>query len=270
MRYIIRALAYSFTLVWLMAGLIILELGGHTNVFILFMFVGLIVIFLEIFFTVNYANSLFTGKKAISHQRLIEHGLNHITYVCLTFIGLSVLIYYQQNLLISTALVVATTVGYFFNYLLLPFHVVHKRNKIINKVFEEHSIEFLMYIFKFYSYFIVNLATFLLYKQSEITVNTVFIINLIINFIYLYFHLNRKRLVSRENLFYALIFALVTSIFLINMLSGVFTVSASIATVLFYLSSSIFYHKIDGTLSHKVIIEYGSLAAIMSLFLVTV
>jgi hypothetical protein len=159
---------------------------------------------------------------------------------------------------------------FYFHFYYLPKHIHydhidHPESKNVSA-----KVDFVMYLFKFLSYFVVNLSLFQALAQSKIDVNVIFTVNFALIWLYFFFHINRNDKVSPINVFMAGLFACISSLVIINSRTSVTNFSAAVATLIFYLSSGIYYHKVDGTLDYKVLIEYSSIAAILSVFLFAV
>lgn len=269
-KYLLRAVLYASSIGWTLVTLILLQVNNISAVYWAFALFGFLIIFLELFFTVEYANSPFNGATHISKKRFLRQGMNHITYVIFTYVGLVFYIYYQHSILVTSFLVFLVYLGLIANFFLLPFYVVNRKENSVTRVFTHDKIQALMFVYKIFSYYIVNLGFFQMYSLYVIGDGLLFIWNFFLNFLYLYFFLNRRNIVTSLNLSYTFIFAIITSVLIFASNTDFYNLNASIATIYFYLASMFFYHKIDGSLSKELLIEYTSIAVILTIFIFSV
>lgn len=261
-RSVLRALLYSASIFFIFYVLSIQKFYFSRELYLFFAFLGAVLLLEESFFTVYYT-SLFTKKLT----NYLNHAINHLVYPQVFYIGYVLYANLHESYFMSFSLAVLSGIAYFFYFYLLPAHL--HDNHIDSDQHDRTSarVDFVHYIFKFLSYFVFNLALFELFKQSFIDLKGVFVVNTLINSVYLIAHLNRKYEVSRINTMIAIAFSIITALFVINLRVPSVDYSASIATLVFYLASGIFYHKLDGTFSYKILIEYCSIALILSIFL---
>jgi hypothetical protein len=243
------------------------RLESNTSVYKLLVAVGVVVIFIESFFIINHINSVEEFRTSLHKLKVTSHSINHMLYPLAYFLGLSGYIYVEENTVLSIILSCVTCIVFIFHYLYLPRHLSsgHIDEAISHKV--SAKVDFVLYIFKFFSYFIIHLGLFQAHIQLRISLDVIFLINFLVNFCFLYAHIYRKKNVSVLNVFMVVLFSLVTSLFVLYSRLPTVNYSASVATLIFYLSSGVFYHKLDGSLNYKVVLEYGSLAVILSVFL---
>jgi hypothetical protein len=235
--------------------------------FLLISEIGLFLVVLESFFTIQYVNANSDKPKHISNYTFKHHAFNHLLYPFVYYVGFVAFIAFEENTLLSMILGFIGFLLYFAHFYYLPRHIRydhidHSHSKNISA-----KVDFTMYLFKFVSFFIVNLALFQGHAQSRLSMNVIFIVNLVLMSIYFYFHINRIDKVTFINLFMAVTFSLCASLAIVYAKTSIVNFSAAIATLLFYLTSGIYYHKIDGTLDYKVLIEYSSIAILVSVFL---
>jgi hypothetical protein len=226
---------------------------------------GLFMLILETIFTVDFVKS-----KGVKNHHIFKHSINHLIYPAILFIGVSVLFSVNDALydVTSMIIIVLVSVLYFLHFYLLPVHLIQNETKKIEKT--EYLLDFVFYLIKFISYFILNFSLFLAAYNNNIDKNYVVAINFFINFLYLYVHLKRNELDENLNVFMAVIFALITTIFTYFTFSKDPAFTSTSTLIFYYISSSIFYHKVAGTLNTKVIIEYSSIAIIASVLLFSI
>lgn len=269
-RYLARSILYSTGVLWVVIALIFFQLSNAPWIYYTFGLFGFFVIFLELFFTVRYSNSPFHNQSHISLKRFLHQGVNHITYVMFTYLGLVGYVYFQDSIEVTIVYTAVVFLGMVFNFYILPFYIVNRKENTITKIFTHERVKLLMFVYKLFSYHMMNLFFFEMYSRSVIDSNVLFLLNFSLNFLYLFFFLYRNQQNYGINLFYAFLFSVITTLFILAVETPLFTLNASIATIFFYLASSFFYHKIDGTLTNDVLVEYGLLGTIMLVLLFSI
>jgi hypothetical protein len=260
-----RPLVYALSIFFVFFFLIIQQYHYSKEIYFLLGFLGGVLIFEESFFTVYYANKY--TEKSLSY---FLHGFNHTIYPQFFYVGLILYSYIQKDYFIGFGLALLSFFIYLLYFYFLPKHIHYDHSDVPVSKASTARVDFLIYIFKFLSYFTFHLALFGLLQQGYISDWHFLIANLLVTFVYLSAHLSRKYEVSYTNLFFALLFSIITSIFIFRTKIPTANYSASISTLIFYLTSGIFYHKVDGTFNYKVLFEYASIALILSVFLFAV
>jgi len=264
---IIRAFIYSACISFIFFLLLNIELINDSNLFGEVAFLGFLIALLEAYFTSRYLN---LGRKQHFKYHFSEHLLNHLYYPFLTFFALAFYFLLQTNFTLSYVLIALSFLMYWAYFYYLPLHI-HFDHFDVNKNHKIHPrTDFTLHLFKFFSYFVANLTLFTYYFYSKISFDIVVYINFSLNFIFLLFHIFRKNMFNGLNIFMAFLFAVITSFFTLTFKSSYINLSASVATLFFYLTSAIYYHKVDGTFNYKVLIEYGSIATIVSILLFSI
>lgn len=269
-RLFLRSSSYSSALASVFLLLIFFNREKSPGLLILTSILGLFLVFVEAVFIVKYVR--FSGRKrrGVEDYNFLHHSFNHVVYPLFFYVGLSVYIFFEENAATSLLITLISFLLFLIHFYYLPQHLLYGHLDSKKPAHVEPIVDLGLALFKLFGYFVVNIALFQLYFQSLINLEILFGVNFFINFLYLFFHLNRKELASGTNLLVAVLFALVTSIFILRLKVNATNFTASIATLVFYLSSSIFYHKADGTLDYKVLIEYSSIALMLSIFLFSI
>ncbi len=264
---LVRALFYSALISTVIFFIVYFQSEGLRSIFYFVALAGLVIILVDSLFTVLYLNRKKTEISDRSVYRFSHHGINHLFYPLVYYVGLVYFIAFQENMLLCMSLAFLSFVLYFFYFYSLPTHVLN--DHVDEASAKPHSVrvEYILEIFKYLSYFALHLGLFETLAQSRITINSVFVVSCFITFVYLYLHISRRGETSRVNTFITVLFALVTGLFIVRSSTGIADYSAAIATVIFYLTSGIYSHKADGTFNYRVLIEYLSIALILSVFL---
>jgi hypothetical protein len=264
-----RPLVYSLLIFFVFYSAITIPFGSNTALYLVIALIGGFVVILEAFFSVIYINK---HKKSIKEEnhKFIHHGINHMLYPVIYYVGFLIYAFYKDHFLMIYILAVFSLIFYFLHFYLLPLHLANISHAKPHLVKRHIRVDFIMYIFKFLSYFMLNLALFELLYLQKISLESVVVVNFIINSFYLFSHLNRKENVNFSNLLITYLFAFLSTIFIIKAKVNLPNVSAAVATIIFYLTSGIYYHKVDGTFSLKVLAEYFSIALILSILLFSV
>jgi hypothetical protein len=268
-RLFLRALTYSSSIAAVVFMLILCREFSLRTSFFLLSVTGLLLVMAESFFTVYY-NHVNKSHHRIKEYNFLHHAVNHLVYPFAYYLGLVTYLYFEENILLSIALSFLAFLIYLINYYYLPRHIYlgHVDHPESAKV--SARVDFVMYSLKFFSFFAVNLALFQANAQSVIPLNVIFLINFALIWLYLFFHINRKDDLSVLNILMAAVFGAITSLFIIYARTSVVNFSAAVATLIFYLASGIYYHKVDGTLDNRIVIEYASIAALVSVFIFSV
>ncbi len=267
-RLLIRSLVYSLSLGLVLYLLLNIDNSIDFSLYFLVCFFGVMLAMMEAIFTIDLLNNHI--KKKHHEHDLTSHSINHLFYPIFAFLGTAFFTSFHTNIWLNDLIVIITIVLFFLYFYLLPqhLHVGHIDHPVSSKL--SIKIDFLLYFYKFYSYFVINLGLFTAYERSVLNLQTIIAINFFINALYLYFHIQRKNLLTGINFTMVILFALITTIFVELNRTSVANFSASITTITFYLASAIFYHKVDGTLSWKILAEYGAIATIVSVFLFSI
>ena len=267
---VLRALTYSASIATILFTLIICRHENLPNLFKLFSGFGLVLIMLESIFTIyDIDSSLYKHfhKSLNKTKSLFDHSINHLFYPIVFYLGLVIFFRYTSDLLIPIILSFLSFFLYFSYFVNLRKHLHSDHTDTSFSKRSSYKIDIIFNFFKLFSYFILTLGIFQLFNLQKVDINQVFFLLFGINFAYLYFHINRKHETTFLNVLMAILFSIITSIFVIQAKTSIVNFTAGIATIIFYLSSGIYYHKVDGTLNYKVLIEYGSIATILSIFL---
>jgi hypothetical protein len=230
---------------------------------------GCLIVLIEAFFTHRYLATRREEKEHVKYS-LSEHILNHLFYPFITFFALCFYFLIQTNTSLSYLIIGLSFFMYGLYLYYLPIHLHYDHSDYHLAKTNAVKVEFILYLFKFLSYFIVNLAIFIYYFLGEVDFNVIIVLNFLTNFLYLFFHIFRRKDFKFINILMALIFAGFTTLFTVSFKASYINLSASIATLFFYITSSVFYHKIDGTFNYKVMAEYGSIALIASILLFSI
>ncbi len=264
----IRALAYASTTGVVMLSLVLLRYNSQSGIYIALAFFGVLSIVTESVFTSKRAYTMNTHTIPVSRaEHYFSHAVNHIIYPVFFFLSYAYYVYFSENVFVSTAIGVLGVGLYIIFYFLLPRHLHEGHIDSPNTAHSEAKVDILMFVFKLISYCMVHIALFLAWEQSRITENGLFIVSALTTLLYLVLHLNRILRVTGINIFIAILFSVINTLFIVAARVYLDDYSAPIATLFFYLTSGIFYHKLDGTLTYKVMVEYGSLALILSIFI---
>lgn len=266
-RLFARSLSYAASIAVVFFLLVYCKEQNLRSTFIFVTEIGMLVVIFESLFTIRYVNTRPEKPRHLSSYTFRHHAINHLLYPFIFYVGYVAYVYFEENSLLAIILGFIGFILYFFYYFLLPKHIQDGHIDKPRSRQVSATIDFVMYLYKFVSFFIINLALFQGYAQSRISLNVIFIINLFVMLLFYFFHLNRLDKLSKLNIFIAFLFSTITSLAIIYAKTSVINFSSAIATLLFYLSSGIYYHKMDGTLDHRVLIEYSSIAVIASIFL---
>lgn len=261
--YGIRGLVYTFSIAIILLTLYYTKYDNNILYYDVITMSGIFMLILETLFTVDYLNK----KQGKTLHNLFSHIINHLIYPVVLFIGIS--IYYafrsESDTIVSVILYVTALILYFIHFTFLPVHLLQTETKKIEKT--EYLLDFIFYMFKFISYFILCLSLFTAVYFGLIDKYFAISINLAMNFLYLYVHLTKNGLNSLINNLVALLFASITSVFIFMTFTQNPSFTATSSLIFYYIASSIFYHRVAGTLSIRVLIEYSSIALIASVLL---
>lgn len=267
---LIRSIVYSGALTFILIVLINSQYLIDQNLYGAIAFFGVLLGGLEAYFTSKYLTLHFKKNSKSKIHRLSHHFINHLFYPIIGFFALCLFLLVQSNLALSYTLI-------FINFLLitsylyyLPYHLIYDHPSKKVSIDFEVKIDFILYIYKFFSFFIVNLALFTFYSQSRISLIYLSLMLFSIAFLYLFFHLFRKRTYSSLNLFMCFLFVVIYTFFAVTVKTNLVNVNAMISTLFFYLTSAIFYHKVDGNFNYKVLIEYSAIGLIVSIIIFSI
>jgi hypothetical protein len=269
-RLIARSISYAASLAAIFFFLLYCREQNLRSTFLLVAEIGLFLVVLEAFFTVHYVNAHPDKPRHLKEHTFLHHAINHLLYPFIFYIGFVVFIAFEENPLLSSMLGFLSFFMYAAYFYYLPLHIRYDHIDHPQSSHVSAINDFVMYLFKFFSFFVVNLALFQGLAQSRFSTNFIFIVNFALMALYFGFHLNRRDNLSPLNVVMALLFSGITALVILYAKTSVVNFSAAIATLLFYLSSGVFYHKVDGTLNYKILIEYASIAVIASVFLFSI
>jgi hypothetical protein len=272
---LLRAISYASLISAILFFLIFLQNNNLLSTFQLFAILGLGVLVMESVFSLFHTDSVVYKKNYLYLKNsLLHHTINHLFYPVIFYLGLTVYILYSsksvlnvQDLTVKTLLIFVSFCLYAAHFYFLRKHIHTDHVDSLDFDKSSFKVDIIYDCFKFFSYFIVNLSFFQLYSISKISLDVLFFGNLALNFSYLLFHLNRKYETNFINVFTALLFSIIASIFVIKAYNASVVYSATFTTIIFYLMSGVFYHKIEGALSYRILLEYVSISIILSLLL---
>lgn len=259
---ILRPLLYALSVFFIFYTLIIYQYQYPASVYFTLGFFGAIIIGLESFFTIHYVK-----RHTKFDYNVLSHSLNHSLYPLSFYTGFIIYSYFQDNYYLSFLLLIISFILYFVYYYYLARHLHYGHADSTHAKKASVQIDFILYFFKIFSYFALNLGLFDLFENGYIGDYSLFGLVTSVNFLYLISHLNRRLQATGINLVVALLFAIVSSVFIFMLKVPAVTFSASISAIIFYITSGIFYHKVDGTFNYRIFIEYISIATILSVFL---
>ncbi|BDQ04883.1 MAG: hypothetical protein KatS3mg084_0401 [Candidatus Dojkabacteria bacterium] len=261
---LLRSIVYTLVIVIILSVLANIDYTLYELYYQVISGFFVIVFIFEGYFTYKYiSNHVASFYKHILSDLLI----NHLCYPMFTLFSLIFYWIINRDPFVSVVMIISTSILHllYFYYLPLEFTYVYDRQKKYKKFYIRS--ETVMHIFKLFSYFTVNL-TLLSYKSNNlITTEVLFFVCALISFIYLLFYLYKKGLVTSLNMFIAMLFAIFVSFF--GMVIPFFGVNnnAVLNVVYFYLASAVFYHKLEGTFSYKILLEYIAIVVILSIFI---
>lgn len=249
---------------------LLLNIDNSTDYSLYFLvcFLGILLCGVEATFTIDSLNK--HVEKKHKHHDFTSHSINHLFYPIFAFIGTAFFTSFHVNVWLNDAIVIGTIILYLFYFYLLPnhLHLGHVDSPVSTKA--SLKIDILLYFYKFYSYFVIILGLFTAYERFVLNIQTVYAVIFLVNSLYLYFHIQRKNLLTGINILMTILFSLIATVFVGLSQTSVATFSAAMATIIFYLASAVYYHKVDGTLGWKILAEYGAIAAVISVFLFSV
>ncbi len=260
----VRSVIYTFVIIIIFFILYKIEYTIHESSYKLISAFLLLIFLIEGYFTYKYTvNHISSRKKHIFSDLLI----NHLCYPTFTLFSLIFYLIINRDFVHYIAIITMIFFLLSFYFYYLPFEFVYLYDKVQNyKKFYLKS-ETVMYIFKFFSYFVIHLTLWSYYFYNLINKYSLVMISLSLNFIYLLFYLYKKNLVSNLNIFMAFLFAVIIGFFVFLMPFFGQNINAVLSVVYFYLGSSIFHHKLEGNFSYKVLLEYIAVATIISVFI---
>ncbi|MFQ3676214.1 MAG: hypothetical protein SNJ64_06725, partial [Endomicrobiia bacterium] len=209
---LLRSFIYTSIIACILVILTIIDFIQSTASYEMLAFAILVVLLIEGYFTVKYLKS--NDDSAINYH-LSDHLINHFFYPSLSLFGLIFYLILENNKLFSFIIIFISSILFFLYFYYLPFHIYydhidHPKHK---KIFPR--IDFVLYIFKFFTYFVTNLTIFTYYFNSLVSQQFVIITNFFVNFVFLFFHIFRKDLLSKMNIFMAIVFAFFVSLFVL-------------------------------------------------------
>lgn len=264
---LLRSFVYAGCITFIFFLLLNIQIISDSSLFGTVAFFGFCIAIFEAYFTAKYLRG---SRKKGFHYHFTDHLLNHLYYPFLTFFALAFYFLVQANLALSYTLIGLSFFMFwaYFYYLPLHVHYDHIDSENAHRFFPK--VDFVLHLFKFFSYFVINLALFTYYFYSKVPFLFVLYTNFAINFLYLLLHIFRKKEGGVINILMAFSFAVITTFFTLTFNSAYINLSASVATLFFYLTSAIYYHKVDGTFNYRVLVEYGSIALIVSILLFSI
>jgi hypothetical protein len=268
--HLIRSSVYGVCITFVYLLLVNIEFILTKRIFGSIAFFGLILIGFEIYFTNKYINEYLTLKNKYQKYSIVHHLLNHIFYPIITFFSLTLFLLVQNNLFLSYSLILLNLILSIPYFYFLPYHIIYGHKADARSKYSDIKIDFLNYIYKFFSFYIILTSLFTYFAQSRITIAFLTLSIFIISFIYLFFHIYRKNKYSHLNLFLAFLFSIIFTFFSITLIGNNSNLNSLTSILFFYLTSAIFYHKVDGTFNYRVLIEYSSLSLIASILLFSV
>ena len=267
---LIRSIVYSSILTGILLILFNSQILIQENVYGIIGFLGLLIAGLEIYFTNKYLNIHLKSQNKEKKYLFSHHLLNHSFYPLITYFALCLYLLIENSPFLAYSLIFINFIISGFYLYFLPYHILFDHKDHSDSKYSSLKIDFINFVFKFFSFYIVNLALFTFYSQYRITFNYLSLSILIISFLYLFFHLFRKVNYSKINVFICFLFSIIYSFFSLSLITYNPNVNALISTLFFYLAAAIFYHKVDGTFTYKVLLEYSSLGLIVSVIIFSI
>lgn len=265
--HFLRTFVYTSIITFILMVLAVVDFVRNKAYYEIMAWIIMIILLTEAYFTVKYLKN--ANYDRIRYYNFSEHLITHFFYPSISFFALIFYLILQNNLLFSFIIITISSIIYFLYFYYLPFYIYYDNIDYLQhkKIFSR--IDFVFYIFKFFAYFVVNLSLFTYSFHSFISQQFVILVNFFTNFLFLFFHIFRKNLLTRLNLFMAIIFSFFISLFVAITPFSRINILTSATLLYFYLASSLFYHKVDGTFNFKSLIEYSSIALIVSIFIFT-
>lgn len=267
---LIRSIVYSTILTIILLILFNAQLLIEQNIYGVIGFLGLTISALEIFFTSKYLNIHLQHQNKNKRYLVTHHVLNHSFYPLVTYFALCLFLLIENSPVLAYSLIGINAVLMGLYLYFLPYHIIFDHKDHPASKYSSIKTDFILFVFKFFSFYIANLALFTFYGQYRISFTYLTLSVLSLSFLYLFFHLFRKSNYTKAHTFMALLFAVIYSFFSLSLVTYYPNVNAMIATLFFYLTAAIFYHKADGTFSYKILLEYSSLALIVSVIIFSI
>lgn len=263
-----RSLTYAALILYAFSLGFNYHMNGDDLGVIMVFALGFVALIVENLFIIKYslAHMKFKGLKAV--KAIVRHNLNHIFYPVVLYLSFFSYLVLYDNERFLIILISMTFFAIWLYYYFIFDHLSEGHIDTPGSELADHHADFATMFFKLYSFFILSLALFQGVNTSKIDYNLYFIFILSFTFIYLMLHLNRLSLISSGNIFFALIFSVVSSLFSLMLFKdNISYLQPFAATTVFYLTSGIFHHKLEGTLFTSVVMEYALIAIIVSVFL---
>lgn len=260
----VRSFIYTFIIIIILFVLYKVEYTVYESFYKLTSSFLLIIFLIEGYFTYKYTvNHISSRKKHIFSDLLI----NHLCYPTFTLFSLIFYLIINRDFVHYIAIITIIFFLLLFYFYYLPFEFVYIYDKAKNYKKLYLKSETVTHIFKFFSYFVIHLTLWSYYFYNLLSKELLIMISVSLNFIYLLFYLYKKDFVSRFNMFMAFLFAVIIGFFILLVPFFGQSINAVLNVVYFYLASSIFYHKLEGNFSYKILLEYLAIAIIISIFI---
>ncbi len=268
---IIRAIVYSLSLNFVLLILVNTNYLLQENLYGSIAFFGVLLVGLEAFFTSRYLNLHIQTQNKHKNYELTHHLLNHSFYPVIAYLAICLFLLVENNISLSYGIIIINLFMTSLYLYFLPYHVLFNHKDHLPTKYSSLKIDLINFIFKFFSFYIVVLTIYTFYSQSRITIYYLVTSLLMLTFLYLFFHIFRKHeYKSFLNIFIALIFTVIYTFFSVTLNTNNPNVNAMISTLFFYLTSAIYYHKVDGNLSYKTLIEYGAIGLMVSIIIFSI
>lgn len=264
---LLRSAVYTGILLVVFIFLANLDFIKNTYAYEFIALIGFSILIIEAYFTSKYLR--LNRDKSFNIYHFSEHLINHLFYPSISVFSLIFYLLIEKNISFSYVLITISSIIFFVYFYYLPFHIHYDHIGHPAGHMLSPRINFIFHIFKFFTYFISILTLYTFYFKSLVSIEFVLGCVFLINFIFLFFHIFRKDKLEKINVFMTILFAFITTLFISFTPFARANLSTAITVLYFYLASSVFYHKVDGTFSYKILIEYSSIAIIISILLFT-
>lgn len=267
---LIRALTYSISLTFILIVLINANYLRQENLYGIIAFFGVILGALEAYFTSKYLRINFKQKNKNKDYELTHHLVNHSFYPVLAYFSLCLFLLVETNLLLSYILIGLNFLMTCLYFYFLPYHILFDHKDHSHSKYSAIKIDFITFLFKFFSFYVSVLALFTFYAQSRISLTYTILSTFILSFLYLFFHLFRKKNYNTINIFICFLFSVIFTFFSTTLITNNANINSLISTLFFYLCAAVFYHKVDGTFNYKILLEYSALGMIVAVIIFSI